>query len=62
MVAGEYSTQVGGEVLVSHRISSSDCQSVIGAVAHHGSRNLKLIEINSDLDNLKIKIDYIEVP
>ena len=62
VMSGEDSTEVGGKILVCDRISSSDCQSVIGAVAHHGSRNLKLIEINSDLGNLKSNIDYIEGP
>ena len=56
MLAGEDSTQVGGKVLVSHSISSSDRQSVIGTVAHHGGRKLENFKIKSELDNLKIKI------
>ena len=58
MLASEDSTQVGGKVLVSDSISSSDCQSVVGTVTHHGGRKLKNLKIKSELDNLKINRDY----
>ena len=50
------SAKVGGKMLVGDRISSGDQQSVIGAVAHQGSRNFEVLEIKSELDNLKIYI------
>lgn len=53
------SAKVGGKMLVGDRISSGDQQSVIGAVAHQGSRNFEVLEIKSELDNLKINSDYL---